>query len=993
MIKQKRSWFMVSILFFIFLLSSGGVFFAEYKADKGDVADEAAKKAGYHSKRIMFQADSLADAQQIAAQYNLKLRKHFKAISSIRGRCYGVFEKKPGNNIPVEDIVRLLGTEPGIHSANLDYEVSIALTPNDTKYPELWGMNNTGQTGGTVDADIDAPEAWDLATGSTGVIIAVVDTGVDYNHTDLAPNMWHNPGEIAGNGIDDDGNGYIDDIYGIDACNNDSNPMDDHYHGTHCAGTIGAKGNDNYGVAGVNWNVKLMALKFLNSSGSGSYSDALECYNYLIAMKQRGYNIVAHSNSWGGSGFDQAVLDAIDTLGNLGVLCVAAAGNNSVDTDVSPFYPAAFNSNFIISVAAIDHNDNLASFSNWGKNTVDLAAPGVSIVSDSPGNGFRTLNGTSMATPHVSGVVGLLASVFSNDTALERKSRIMDYVDVTSAMTNKCVTNGRLNAFKALQSAPFVTANFSYSRQGDLTRVFTDLSTAYQCTITSWSWNFGDSQTSTQQNPTHTYAASGFYDVTLTVTANTGATDSITKSVWAGPNLVPTANFTYTDAGGFNVYFTDTSIDSDGSVTQWYWQFGDGATSTVQNPSHHYQWPGTYTVTLTATDNEGGSDSETKLVVVELSYCVSSSLTADPVAITKVQIGSFSNPSGKSTYTDFMNLTANMNRGQTYNVTITTDSTFWQANVRIWIDYNLDGDFDDANEKVMESYGTGTVTGSFTVSTGAITGHDVGMRVSMKQASYRTACAASDGWGEVEDYTALFNGGSNQPPTANFTYTANGLTVNFTDTSTDSDGTITAWSWDFGDSGTSTQENPSHTYAADGTYTVTLTVTDNDGATDPESKNVTVSGGGVLTYCSSSSNNCNDAYLSNVVIGTFSKSSSGRNYKDFTDLTIDLVKGNNYSISLTPYMNSTVYDGYWRIWIDYNRNGVLNDTGEKVFEGWMQDQQSGQPITGSFTVPSSGVVTGQMLVMRISFRVNDYRNVCEKSDGKGEVEDYGILIQ
>lgn len=982
--------FGIGLCFGLMLIVSGvSLFYAE---SKGSLPMEKQLKK-YHADRIMIQAASEQEAIGIAAQYDLKIIKNYKALSKIKGKWYGAFAKKQSNSRPVAEIIRDLSVTPGIIYAGFDYEVSIALTPNDTRYAELWGMNNTGQTAGTPDADIDAPEAWDLATGSSDVIIAVIDTGVDYNHPDLSPNMWHNPGETAGNGVDDDNNGFVDDIYGMDGCNNDANPMDDHYHGTHCAGTIGAKGNDGYGVVGVCWNVKIMALKFLNASGSGSTSDAVECMNYMIDQKQRGRNIVAASNSWGGSGADQNLLDAINAAGNLGILFVAAAGNNSSNNDATPFYPACYNSNYVITVAATDHNDNLASFSNWGANTVELSAPGVNIMSDKPGSAFQALNGTSMATPHVSGVVGLLASVFTNDTPLQRKARIVDYVDPVPAMAGKCISGGRLNAYKALQSAPFVISKFTYARQGDLARVFTDLSTAYQCTITGWSWNFGDGQTSTQQNPTHTYTTSNFYTVTLTVTTNTGATDTTSKSVWVGPNLTPTANFDYTDIGGFNAYFNDTSVDSDGNIAQWNWQFGDGTTSTAQNPTHHYQYPGTYTVTLTVTDNEGAMDSETKQVVVELSYCAASSLTATPLAISNVQIGSFSNPSGKTIYSDFMNLVVNMNRGQAYNVTITTDSTFWQSYVRIWIDYNLDGDFDEANEKVFENSGTGTITGSFTVPAGAVAGTNVGLRVFLKQGSYPTNCVTGDGWGEVEDYAAFFNGGANQPPTANFTSSTNLLTANFTDTSTDSDGTITAWSWNFGDGGTSTLRNPSHTYASSGTYNVTLTATDDDGATDSESKNVSVSdGGGVLTYCESSSNNCNDAYISQVVIGSFSKSSSGTNYKDFTNLTINLVKGNTYSISLTPFMNSTIYDGHWKIWVDYNRNGVLNDTGEKIFESMMVDQQNGQPITGSFTVPTNAV-TGQKLVMRISFRVNDYRNVCEKGDGKGEVEDYAVLIQ
>jgi subtilisin family serine protease len=186
-------------------------------------------------------------------------------------------------------------------------------------------LHNDGQSGGTSDADIDAPEAWDISTGSSEVIVAVIDTGVDYNHVDLAANMWSNPGEIPGNGIDDDGNGYVDDVHGINAINNSGDPMDDHGHGTHCAGTIAAVGNNGQGVVGVNWTAKIMALKFLNSSGVGNDADAIQTIDYILAL---GINVPVLSNSWGGGAYNQALYDAIEAAKNAGMLFVAAAGNN-----------------------------------------------------------------------------------------------------------------------------------------------------------------------------------------------------------------------------------------------------------------------------------------------------------------------------------------------------------------------------------------------------------------------------------------------------------------------------------------------------------------------------------------------------------------------------------------------------------------------------------------------------------------------------------------
>ena len=331
-------------------------------------------------------------------------------------------------------------------------EVIESTTPNDGSFSSLWGLHNTGQTGGTADADIDAIEAWDLTTGSSDVVIGIIDTGIDYNHPDLVANMWTNPGEVADDGIDNDGNGFIDDVYGWDFANDDSDPIDGHSHGTHCAGTIGGVGNNSVGVAGVNWNVKLMALKFLSDSGSGYTSDAISAVNYAAMMKRDyGVNLVATSNSWGGGGYSSAMADAIQAAGDEGILFVAAAGNSNSDNDVSPHYPSNYDLDVVISVAATDHNDNRASFSCYGATTVDLGAPGVSIYSTVRNGGYASYSGTSMATPHVSGVVGLLAAYNPSATISEIKSAILDSADPIAALSGLTVTGGRLNAYEALQ--------------------------------------------------------------------------------------------------------------------------------------------------------------------------------------------------------------------------------------------------------------------------------------------------------------------------------------------------------------------------------------------------------------------------------------------------------------------------------------------------------------------------------------------------------------
>ena len=325
--------------------------------------------------------------------------------------------------------------------------------PDDARFGEQWALNNTGQTSGTIDADVDGPEAWERSLGSE-IIVGVIDTGVDLDHEDLAANIWTNAAELGGTpGVDDDNNGYIDDINGWDFANNDNDPNDDESHGTHVAGTIAAVGNNSIGVIGVSPNAKIMALKFLDSSGSGLTSDAILAIEYATA---NGAHIT--NNSWGGGGFSQALLDAIENANAAGALFIAAAGNDGTDNDITPHYPSSYNAPNIISVASTDHNDALSSFSNFGATSVDLAAPGSSILSTLPNDTYGLLNGTSMATPHVTGVAALLyslslASQTSQTNAgihLTVKSQLLTSVDILSPLSNLMVTGGRLNAFTTL---------------------------------------------------------------------------------------------------------------------------------------------------------------------------------------------------------------------------------------------------------------------------------------------------------------------------------------------------------------------------------------------------------------------------------------------------------------------------------------------------------------------------------------------------------------
>jgi subtilisin family serine protease len=343
-----------------------------------------------------------------------------------------------------------------VAEAQPNFIYHILVTPNDARFGELYGM-----------AKIQAPTAWDTTTGSSSVIVAVIDTGVFYNHEDLAPNMWHNPGEVPSNGIDDDSNGYVDDVFGIDLPNNDSDPTDDFNHGTHVAGTIGARGNNGAGVAGVNWNVSIMAIKLHDSAGNATAADAIEAFQYVTMMKNRGINIRVTNNSWGGApeaaGFDQALKDAIDAAGNAGILNVFSAGNNASNNDSLPFYPASYTSPHILSVAASTATDARAGFSNFGATSVDLAAPGQGILSSIIGTASYGFNsGTSMAAPHVSGAAALLAAHNSSLSNLSLKASLMNSVDALSQWTGLVKTGGRLNIARAIASP--TVCNFTLSQ-------------------------------------------------------------------------------------------------------------------------------------------------------------------------------------------------------------------------------------------------------------------------------------------------------------------------------------------------------------------------------------------------------------------------------------------------------------------------------------------------------------------------------------------------
>jgi len=429
---------------------------------------------------------SLATLDIVSAEPFGTIKKSNVKQSLKQSSFHSWWHIKLGKGSDLQQALETLSARPDVEFVEYNYVVHANLIPNDPRFGSLWGLNNTQQTGGSFDADIDAPEAWDNGTGSDNIIVAVFDTGVDYGHEDLAANMWKNPGEIPGNGMDDDDNGYIDDVYGYDFINKDSDPFDDHGHGTHVAGTIAAVGNNGIGVTGVSWNAQIMAVKFLGASGSGLVSDAVTGVIYAV---NHGAKIL--NNSWGGSDFSQALLDAINDANDADRLFVAAAGNNTLNNDVSQYYPSGYATPNVISVAATDHNDQLAEFSSYGVNTVHLGAPGVDVLSTVPtgscslcdSEGYASLSGTSMATPHVSGAAALVLSQIPQLSIADLKSRLMLSVDQVPALSGTTISGGRLN----INSSSVYDPDISITLTPSIQSVLPGETATYTVTVTSLS--------------------------------------------------------------------------------------------------------------------------------------------------------------------------------------------------------------------------------------------------------------------------------------------------------------------------------------------------------------------------------------------------------------------------------------------------------------------------------------------------------------------------
>src|SRR6266851_2940075 len=419
-------------------------------SDDGDETDQSGAKAEI---LVRFRAGVTQNTiESIAQRLNDQVEDQIESVAGLE-----VIEDEDGKD--AESLVAQYRALPEVEYAELNSEIKLDhedsghrhVHADDEMFSRQWGLFNSGQNGGTAGADISAMRAWAVTKGSDQVVVAVLDSGVDYSHPDLVNNIWSRPPIIMAYRDDDlTPEGPINDVHGFNVVEDNGDPMDDNGHGTHCAGIIGAEGGNGIGIAGVNWRVKIMPLKFMDAEGTGTTKDAIEAINYVIDRKRAGVNVRIISASWGSTAKSRALEDVIRIAYEEGILFVAAAGNSSSDNDQTPHYQSSYNIGNVISVAALNRRDELASFSNYGAKSVHIAAPGEEILSTWLKNGFEEKKGTSMATPFVAGVAALVLAENPKMSVDDLRALLLKSVDPIPSLKGKVSSGGRINAAKAV---------------------------------------------------------------------------------------------------------------------------------------------------------------------------------------------------------------------------------------------------------------------------------------------------------------------------------------------------------------------------------------------------------------------------------------------------------------------------------------------------------------------------------------------------------------
>ncbi len=586
---------------------------------------------------------------RLAAENDIRNSEDIDASEAIGGdgRAFVIHSRSKRTS----DLVASISRRRDIEYVEPNYILHSDAIPNDPSFANLWGMRNTGQVingvAGKPGADISATLAWDVTTGSRANVVAIVDTGIDYNHSDLAANVWTAPRSFSTN-IGGVVRTCPAGSHGFNAVANSFDPLDDNNHGSHCAGTIGGVGNNAVGVAGVNWTASMMACKFLDSAGSGTTANAINAIEFAIQAKAAlgvDANVRVLSNSWGGGGFSQALLDEINKADANNMVFVAAAGNNGTNNDVTPHYPSSYSTHNMIAVAATDNSDGLASFSCYGPTSVHLGAPGVDIYSTILGGGYAFFSGTSMATPHVSGACALVLSANGTLNIDQLKAAILNNLDPISSLAGLTITGGRLNVNKAVRSVGAPTPDFTISALPSSRTVVQGAGTSYSTTIAASGGFSGVVSLSVSGLPS---GSSGTFSPT-TVTTSGNSTLSVTTSVGTPPGTYP---LTITGTSGSLVHTTTVTLVVTGPLPP---DFTITASPSSQSVGHNASV--SYTVTISAVNGFGGA--------------VALTVTGVPASTTAVFTPTTVNGSGTSTMT--ITTTSGTPKG-TYTLTITGTS-------------------------------------------------------------------------------------------------------------------------------------------------------------------------------------------------------------------------------------------------------------------------------------------------------------------------------